>query len=394
MLSLLQAFHFLRPEWLLAIIPVVALLVWLRVEKTAQGDWQSLIPAHLLKHLLHEQQSGSSTMALSLLATIWMLSVFALAGPTWEKIDQPVYQKVEANVYVLDLSYSMYSADLKPNRISRARLKLIDLLNNKREGLNALVVYSADAHVVTPLTNDVNTIISLIPALEPKIMPSAGSNAKTAIRKALELLSNTQLENGKIILLSDEVLLNDRQNINAMMEKSPYQLSILGIGTLAGAPIKLPDGQFLKDDAGAIVIPKLNQNELQNLAEDNGGVYVKIRQDDKDILYIHSNNQLDDTKNSKETTQNIDLWFEAGQYIMLPILLLSALAFRRGWLLGLVLCFSLGSYPDVSYADTNNTSEANTNTAKVNSTQINNTQINNTQINNTQNSVMPGIAYG
>jgi Ca-activated chloride channel family protein len=348
--SLLAEFHFLRPEWFLALIPVIVILALLRFEKKSQGDWQQIIPKHLLKHLLHEKQGSSSNAAFSLLSAIWLLSIIALAGPTWERVSQPVYEKIEARVYVLDLSYSMYSGDLKPNRIVRARLKLIDLLNAKREGLSALVVFSGDAYVVTPLTNDVNTIVSLIPALEPKIMPNVGSNAKEGVLKALELLANTKVENGKVILLSDEVLLNDRQNINAMMESSPYKLSILGIGTSNGAPIKLPNGQFLKDKSGAIVIPKLNEAELKNLANDNKGRYVTLRQDNKDVRYIHQENNIEASNESRESQQNFDLWLEAGQWLMFPILLLAAFSFRKGWLLAFFICFNFIASPENAYA--------------------------------------------
>ncbi len=354
-LDLLNNFHFIRPEWLLAIIPCLLILTWLRLEKRSQGDWQTLIPEHLLEHLIEERPSSSSSLALSLLAVIWLIAVLAMAGPSWEKTDQPVYQKLEARVYVLDLSYSMYSADIKPDRITRARLKLIDMLNSKREGLSALVVFSGGAHVVTPLTSDTNTIVSLVPALEPKIMPHHGSNAKEAIVKAIELLRNSKLDDGEIILISDEVLLNDRQNINALLEKTPYTLSILGIGTSEGAPIKLPNGQFLKDKQGSIVIPKLNSNELSLLAKNNAGRYSLIQNSDKDINYLLAGRTLDEDKNSQETEERFDIWFDAGQWLMFPILLLAALAFRRGWVLSLALLISFGSssfFPNPVYAET------------------------------------------
>jgi len=354
MFNAFTEFHFLRPEWFWALLPVVLILTCLRLEKKSQGDWQHIIPKHLLKHLLHEKQGSSSNAALSLLAILWLLSTIALAGPTWQKIPQPVYEKIAARVYVLDLSYSMYAADIKPNRIVRARLKLIDLLNSKREGLSALVVFSGDAHVVTPLTTDVNTISSLIPALEPKIMPNIGSNAKAGVLKALELLTNTQIENGEIILITDEVLLNDRQNINALMENKPYTLSIMSVGTSTGAPIKLPNGQFLKDNSGAIVMPKVNEPELEKLASDNGGRYVQLRQDDKDVRYLQKEKILAASNDSRESQQNFDLWLEAGQWLMFPILLFAAFSFRRGWLLAFLFCINMLPASDKLYANEQN----------------------------------------
>ncbi len=337
----LAQFHFLRPYALLAILPVIALLFWMRFEKTAQGDWHKLIPEHLLKHLLYQQRGSSSNIALALLALLWCLSVLALAGPTWQRMPQPVFQKLEARVYVLDLSYSMYAADIKPDRITRARLKLIDMLKSKREGLSALVVVSGSAHVVTPLTTDVNTIIALVPALEPRIMPHIGSKSSAGIQKALELLANTPIESGDIIFIGDEITEPEQQNIHRLMNNSPYRLSAMGVGSEAGAPIKQRNGEFLKDSSGTIVLPKLNRSDLKALAEQHGGRYVDLQAGDADISTLLSQQTLDN--NSIENAHQLNVWFEAGQWLMLPILFLGALAFRKGWIVSVLLisCFAL-----------------------------------------------------
>jgi Ca-activated chloride channel family protein len=350
-LNEIPQFHFLRPEWLFACIPVIALLAWLRFEKTSQGDWQQLIPKQLLVHLLHEKKGASSTYAIVLLSVLWLLAVIALAGPSWKRIPQPVYEKVEARVYVLDLSYSMYSSDIKPNRIVRARLKLLDLLESKREGLSALVVFSGDAHVVTPLTNDNNTIASLASVLEPRIMPNIGSNASAGIAKALELLSNTQLDKGKIILITDEVTEGEQGRINALMSRNDYQLLILGIGTAEGAPIKLPNGQFMKDKSKGIIIPKLNKKQLGLLAENNRGIFVSISENDSDIETINRDRLAKD-EDARESNRNFDIWFDSGQWLMIPILILAAFSFRRGWILSFLLVSALTPYSDNSYAAT------------------------------------------
>ena len=352
--ELFTHFHFLRPEWLLALLPVVLILLWLRFEKAAQGDWHNIIPEHLLKHLIHEKPGASSKPALLLLALIWLLSVFAMSGPTWTKLAQPVYEKLEARIYVLDLSFSMYASDIKPDRITRARLKLMDLLQNKREGLSALVVFSGDAHVVTPLTNDTKTIISLVNSLEPKIMPDAGNNVTAGIQKALALLSNTKIDKGEIILLSDEVSPNHIAAINSMMSQSPFSLSIMGVGTTEGAPIKLPNGQFFKHE-NQIIVPKLNRSEMQSLAENNGGQYVDIQHNDSDIQALLSS-KLNQQNEAKEREQQFDIWFDAGQWLMLPILALAAFSFRKGWILilPLTLTLSLGFPNKPIYAQTPN----------------------------------------
>ncbi len=349
-------FHFLRPEWFLGLLPVFIFILWLRFERKNSGEWQRLIPAHLLKHLVAEQHSSSTKSALALLSLIWILSIIALAGPAWQKIPQPVYEKLHARVYILDLSYSMYAADLKPSRISRARLKLIDLLQNQKEGLNGLVVYAGDAHIVTPLSSDVNTIISLVTSLEPSIMPNMGSDTLSAINKAIDLFDNIQGDQavgGQILLLTDEVSAEQISNIKTRLQQTPYPLSILGAGTTQGAPISLPDGQFFKDDQGNVILPKMNAVQLKDLAETTGGRYIDIQKDNSDVQYLQPENSFTDNAQVRESNQNFDVWLEAGYWLLLPIVFLSAFAFRRGWILGLLVLLSLGTqHSDVQASET------------------------------------------
>ena len=99
----------------------------------------------------------------------WFWDCLALAGPSWNKIPLPIHKQQTPLVILLDLSPSMWAEDVKPNRLTRARLKLIDLLHTRQEGTTALVAYAGDAHVVTPLTDDTATIISLLHPLTPTI---------------------------------------------------------------------------------------------------------------------------------------------------------------------------------------------------------------------------------
>ena len=100
--------------------------------------------------------------------------IVALAGPAWERAPQPTFRDETPMVLVLDLSASMYADDLSPDRISRVRFKLADLLKDRdagRAGATALVVFAGEAFTVTPLTDDTDTILAMLPALEPDLMP-------------------------------------------------------------------------------------------------------------------------------------------------------------------------------------------------------------------------------
>ena len=142
-LTLTQAltdFHFLRPLWLLALLPALFFVrrLW---QLDAQGTaWHKVIDQTLLPYLLNSTKNSSQRLPLYLLMVVWTLSVLALAGPTWSKQTQPVQQRQDALVIVLDLTLGMFANDFEPNRITIARRKIMDILDARTEGQTALIV--------------------------------------------------------------------------------------------------------------------------------------------------------------------------------------------------------------------------------------------------------------
>ena len=167
-----ENFHFLRPWFLLALPFGIAILYWVSRISFSSSNWKQAIDENLLAYLIEkpEQQQQQRLPVVSLFIA-WIIACIAMAGPSWEQIKQPVIKKQDALVIILDLSLSMYAEDQKPSRIISARRKIQDILARRKEGLTALIVYSGDAHVVSPLTDDTDTITTMIPALEPGIMP-------------------------------------------------------------------------------------------------------------------------------------------------------------------------------------------------------------------------------
>ncbi|MEO8922707.1 MAG: VWA domain-containing protein, partial [Caldimonas sp.] len=185
---MLEAFHFIHPLWLLALVPL-AWLAWRACQPGGDNPWRRIVDARLLPLLMVGQTDarGSRTV-LWLVAAGWLIATLALADPAWERKPQPVFQTNAARVVVLDLSSSMNASDLKPSRLARARYKVDDVLALGAEGQTGLVVYAGDAFTVTPLTRDVNTIRAQLGALAPDLMPSDGSRADLGLLKAGELL--------------------------------------------------------------------------------------------------------------------------------------------------------------------------------------------------------------
>jgi Ca-activated chloride channel family protein len=341
--SLIDNFHFLRPIWLLALIPVLLFFVAMWRVNSVVTAWDKAIDKNLLPYLLDRSKNASQRTPLILLFAAWALSILALAGPVWEQLPQPVQKKEDALVIVFDLSLSMFAPDHSPNRLDLAKRKLRDILTLREEGQTALVVYAGDAHTVTPLTDDVVTIEALVPSLSPNIMPLFGSKPVEAIELAIGLLDGTEANRGKVLLMTDGIRGFDEELlITELFAENDYELLIMGIGTEEGAPIRTNDGNFLTDEAGALIIPTLNKNVLQSLANRVSGRYHDIQLADSDLAFLLSDFELLDEDQMSDVEEEFDVWHEFGPWLLLLVLPIAAMSFRRGWLFSLVLVTGSG----------------------------------------------------
>jgi Ca-activated chloride channel family protein len=341
--SLIDNFHFLRPIWLLALIPVLLFFVAMWRVNSVVTAWDKAIDKNLLPYLLDRSKNASQRTPLILLFAAWALSILALAGPVWEQLPQPVQKKEDALVIVFDLSLSMFAPDHSPNRLDLAKRKLRDILTLREEGQTALVVYAGDAHTVTPLTDDVVTIEALVPSLSPNIMPLFGSKPVEAIELAIGLLDGTEANRGKVLLMTDGISGFDEELlITELFAENDYELLIMGIGTEEGAPIRTNDGNFLTDEAGALIIPTLNKNVLQSLANRVSGRYHDIQLADSDLAFLLSDFELLDEDQMSDVEEEFDVWHEFGPWLLLLVLPIAGMSFRRGWLFSLVLVTGSG----------------------------------------------------
>lgn len=348
----LNHFHFIRPWWLLGIIPALFVTLWLWRLQYQAKNWQQLIDPSLLPFLLDGKTTRAHHGYIIGLIAAWLIAVIALAGPSWEKRPVAMEKNQQAMVIMLDLSPSMLSEDLKPSRLVRARLKIADILRQRGDGFTALLVFAGDAHVVTPLTDDIKTINNLLPDLSPNIMPLPGSNTEAAVTRAIALLQDAGIAKGELLLVTDGVE-SEAQNTIAdqLKTQTNFRLSILGVGTANPTPIPSSKGGFVRDRRGNIVTTQLNISELQSLAQKTGGLYRTITETGADVNYLvrHSTPVASDTQ---QVDREFDSWYDRGHWLVLLLLPVILYCFRRGVLLTLFVLPILGFMPQPSQAFT------------------------------------------
>jgi Ca-activated chloride channel family protein len=306
------------------------------------GNWATIINPELLPFLMQGKAPSDGLSIKSLITTLtlaWIICITSLAGPTWEQLPQPVHRQDSALIIVFDLSPSMLAADLAPSRLVRGRYKLIDILKRRTEGVSGLVVYGGDAHTVSPLTEDSNTIVSLVPVLHPGLLPQYGSNVEDAIQVAVNLATSGGYQQADILLISDGVDPSAISEITSIIkDKGEYRLSILGVGTENGAPIPLGSGGFVKDTrSGNVIIPKLNISDLRRLASANNGNYQTISNDDRDIDNLLGAMESLFGDSTQQTDRSFDLWDDQGYLLALLLIPILLLTFRKGAVVVLLL---------------------------------------------------------
>ena len=332
MSELWQQFHFLRPWWLLALagLGLLALPQWRR--DSGQLALSRLVDAALLPVLLRGR-ARHRLLPLALFALGWVLATLALAGPTWNRVEQPLYVDRPAQVLAISLSRHMLARDVAPSRLDRARLKAHQLLDGNRGGLNALIGYAGEAFVVAPLTSDAHSLDDLLDAMAPDTMPVDGNDAAAAIARGVELIGEANGRGGTLVLITDAADAAAEAAARKALAAGVH-VSVLGVGSAHGGPIPMPEGGFLHDDEGRMVLAARDDAALAALARAGDGAYAAMAADHSDVDAIQRVRQRGD---SHASGQHGEQWQDRGPWLLLPLLLVVATAFRRGWIMLLLL---------------------------------------------------------
>ncbi|MEA3456862.1 MAG: VWA domain-containing protein [Campylobacterota bacterium] len=297
----MSTFHFLRPEYLLLLIPAWALVVWLLRQQSDEKRWQKVIDPALLKHLLVRNERNHSRLAAPWhLAIVLTLLVAAVSGPSWKLKPSPFVQDDTKIAFLISVKKSMLTTDISPNRLQRAAIKLTDLLQKRADTESALIAYSGTAHLVLPLTRDHSIIQTFAQALDPAIMPLEGDNIEDALLLAKKELNT---KGATIIVLTDSV--------------SP-------------SSVKLAIKNGL-DEVPSVIFWQIASNELSNVNDFKSassllnGYDVPYARDESDVAMVSS---LID-KNFKSAAQGDKSKYEDGGYLLVPFIFLLVLLWSR-----------------------------------------------------------------
>ena len=302
-------FHFIRPLWLLTLLPLLTLVWYVFHQTSSMTAWSKVCDVHLLPYLLQSKGSSRRVFSRLLLAVSGLLMIISLAGPTWSRLPVPTYQQIQPRVVVLDMSEAMLMNDLSPDRLTRAKFKLHDLFQHQDVGQFGLVVYTGEPFVVSPLTDDGQTIDALLASLSPDIMPVAGQQLASALEQASQLIARAGFQHGQIVVLTASTPSTEAVSVANMLAKAGIDTSVMPI---------------LSHD-------KPLDPRFQQLAEAGQGQLIHFSDTSTDIQQwlaaTHGNQHF-----AASLQNEIPVWRDQGRWFLIPALLLLMPAFRRGWL--------------------------------------------------------------
>ena len=324
-------FHFLHP-WVLAALPVMwAMTVWLARRRARDGAWPRLVDAELLP-MLRLEGGGKGRSPWPLIGTIWTLTVLALAGPSWQRQVTSAYRLPAAWVIALQLSPSMQATDMLPSRIARARFAVDDLLASAQDARVGLVAFAGEAYTVAPLTTDVATVRNLSRALSPRLMPEHGARLTPALTAATRLLNAWAGHDRQIVLMMDSVHDPARAiQTAARLHHEGITVNVVGVGTFTGAPAPDGSGGFRRGPGGKVQMTRLHPAQLRQIAAAGGGEFVMLGQMPQLIADLHAAGIESAGKARATLHVRLTDWLNDGIWLLPLIVLLAALAARRGW---------------------------------------------------------------
>ena len=326
---MIEAFHFLRPAWMLT-LPLIALLWWFarrEFDHHPRGD--AFLAPHLRDALTINRDASDPLRAVDGVALVMLCLALAASGPSWSQQLAPWFRETAPLVVAIEVTDSMRSNELLPTRLDRARYELIDLVEARTGSRTALIAYAGSAHVVMPPTSDVQVLRTFLESLDPAIMPVAGTRAAEVLPLARSLLGDDG-PRSTLLIVNDGFASEDIAALDAFRDEAGAPAVVaLVVGREEGGVALLPDGTPALGAGGEPLDTRVDPRPLRAAERDAGVVVVRATPDDGDtralLRHISSRQMAAEDPDAR--------WKDEAWLALWPALLLALLGFRRGWTL-------------------------------------------------------------
>ncbi len=316
----LSHLHFIRPWWLLALMPLFVFFFILRREGDLTQQWRKYMSPEMVKQLTINGQTKSSFTPKNLFLVFGVASTLVMAGPTWTKQASPLFKDNSELIIVLDVADTMNQTDLQPTRLTRAKQKITQLLDRRGDAKTALVVYGGSAHVAMPITKDRTLARYFLDVLDEQLLPSQETSYDTFIEPVTELLANAKASS-TVLLVTDKTSTQTISRLDKELSKLEHQVVVWAIGEHPDSGSDSP--------TSSIGLTQKSLYELTQLAESGKGEMVAFTHDSRDIneIYTLIQSSLFGSNDSNQP------WLDSGYWLLFLLLPMQLLWFRKGWTL-------------------------------------------------------------
>ena len=318
-------FRFEEPIYLylLAVIPVLALVRWL-LERKQHKRLRKFGDPELLSQLMPDVSRWRPAAKFWTLEAALALLIVMIARPQMgTRISHDKRTGIET-IIAMDISNSMLAEDVAPSRLDRTKMMVENLVDNFTDDKIGLIVFAGDAFVQLPITSDYVSAKMFLSDIHPSLMATQGTDIATAINMATNSFTQQQGVGKAIIVVTDG---EDHEGgaLEAAKDakKKGMRVYVLGVGSPNGAPIPLGNGNYMKDRTGNTVMTKLNEEMCRQVAEAGGGAYIHV--DNNSNAQQQLDNELSKlTKKEMQSTiySDCDEQFQAFGIIALILLII------------------------------------------------------------------------